>query len=126
MRNAIRNKLITEMPTIPVRQITTVNKNTQKPFIVIVKADEVQTNISMAFDSIYLIFAYISINSDLNDLDSITNTIKNVLHESSLTEGGINFSPKYIGHYGNEFVEENFNAIGQGLQFSIENLVGNI
>lgn len=122
-RLAIKNKLNTDIPTIPVYQAHVVNEFTPKPFIIVTPFDEGATNINIGFDLIYLVFAYIAISGDAVNLDTMVNNIKASLHKKDITYDSKTYNINYIGFYGNSVIEEDWQALGQGLQFRIDNIV---
>lgn len=122
-RLAIHNQLSLDLPTIPIYQPHVVTKATSKPFIVVSSFDEIITNISNGFDKFYLIFGYIDMYLDIVSLDTLIDNIKNSLHNTIITYSTENYQIDYEGFYGNQIIEEDWGAVGQGLQFKINELI---
>ena len=121
-RQAIHDKL-TSVLGIQIYQPHIVTLTTPKPFIVVNRFDEVSSNIKNGFDDFYLIFAYIDMYKDISLLDTLIENIKNNLHDKIIPYLTEKYQIDYVGFYGNSIIEEDWGAVGQGLQFRINELI---
>ena len=121
LRQAIRNKLIDDL-SIGVYETEIVTSDTQKPYIVIKNANQIESNIKQGFENYYNIYVYSNIG-DKTTLDTLKDNVINSLNNQKLTLGNIANTLKYRGFVSSEFVDDVWNASGQGLIFTNDTII---
>lgn len=121
LRQAIRNKLISDL-NISVFEPEIVTLSTPKPYVVIRKVGQSQSNISQGFEDFYNIFVYCN-KGDKTTLDILKSNVISSLNNIQLSLGEYKNTLKYNGFVGQEFYDEIFDASGQGLAFQHDTII---
>ena len=123
MRNAIKARLMSEIPLCNHLQADIATAQTSKPFTTIRKSNETQGNINVAYDLFFNIFCNVE-KGDYNSLDTLVQNVITALNNVELvTSGSKRFKLRYNGFIGSEFYDQDFDCYSQGLQFSTINII---
>lgn len=122
MRAAIKQKLIDGIPEIGGRvyEPHVAGANTQKPYIVLRQGMETEESPWAGFRRIIEIYPYIS-RTTFQRVDNLVNEITKVLDKQILTDAvtGEVFTCQYLGTVGQDYVDEDWDAITRGLRFAV-------
>lgn len=121
LRQAIRNKLITDL-SISVFEPEIITSATPKPYIIIRNVNQSGSNINQGFENYYNIYVYCN-KGDKTTLDILKRKVISSLHNNQISESDIKNTLKYIGFVTQEFYDENFDASGQGLAFQNDTII---
>lgn len=122
MRSAIRQKIIDSIPEIGGRvyEPHAAGKQTQKPYVVVRQGVEAEETLWSGFRRIIEVWPYVS-RTSFKTVDALANQITAALDKQLLTDisTGEVFSCMYLGTAGQDFVDEEWDAITRGLRFAV-------
>ena len=122
MRDAIRQKLIADIPSIAGRvyEPHAAGKQTQKPYLVLRQGVETEETPWSGFRRIIEVWPYVS-RTSFKSVDALADKITAALDKQLLTDmvTGEVFSCMYLGTVGQDFVDEEWDAITRGLRFAV-------
>lgn len=122
MRAAIRQKLINDIPDIQGRcyEPQAAGANTPKPYLVIRQGVDSEDSLWTGFRRIIEIWPYVA-RTTFQKVDDLANKIIAALDKQLITDTqtGEVFSCQYLGTVGQDFVDEEWDAITRGLRFAV-------
>ena len=123
MRTTIRQLLANNIAEVGNRvyEPHAAGKDTQKPYIVLREGVQDPEADWAAFSTIVEVWPYMK-RTTFQQVDTIANKIINTLHRARFSEGGEEYLADYIGTAGQDFVDEDWDAITRGLRFRVFSL----
>jgi hypothetical protein len=120
MRATIRQLLIDGVSQVQGRvyEPQAAGVNTQKPFLVLREGAQDPEADWAAFSTIVEVWPYVN-RTTFEQVDAIANAVINVLHRARFSEAGEQYLADYIGTTGQDFVDEEWDAITRGLRFRV-------
>ena len=120
MRDAIRNKLVTDIPEInDVYEPHAAERKSQNPYIVLRQGVETEESEWAGFRRIIEVWPYVE-RTSFNRVDELYTKIGVALDRQFLTTlTGEVFSCLYLGTDGQDFVDEEWDAITRGMRFAV-------
>jgi len=122
MRAAIRQKLIDSIPKIEGRvyEPQAAGATTQKPYLVLRQGVDAEESLWAGFRRIIEVFPYVS-RTTFQKVDELANKVIEVLDKQLLTDAttGEVFTCQYLGTVGQDFIDEDWDAITRGLRFAV-------
>ncbi len=120
MRTAIRQILIDNITEIQGRvyEPHAAGSNTQKPYLVLREGVQDPEADWAAFSTIVEVWPYVK-RTTFQQVDSLANTIINTLHRARFSHAGEEYLVDYLGSAGQDFVDEEWDAITRGLRFRV-------
>lgn len=122
MRAAIRQKLINDIPDIQGRcyEPQAASKDTQKPYLVLVQGVDAEDSLWTGFRRIIEIWPYVA-RTTFQKVDALASKVIAALDKQLITDAqtGEVFSCQYLGTVGQDFVDEEWDAITRGLRFAV-------
>ena len=120
MRTAIRQLLIDNIPQIESRvyEPHVAGPNTQKPYLVLREGVQDPEADWAAFSTIVEVWPYVK-RTTFQQVDSLANAIINTLHRARFSHAGEEYLVDYLGSAGQDFVDEEWDAITRGLRFQV-------
>lgn len=120
MRAAIRQLLVNGVPQVQGRvyEPHAASATTQKPYLVLkVGVQDVETDWA-AFSTVIEVWPYVA-RTTFQQVDVIANAVINTLHRARFSEAGEQYLADYIGTTGQDFVDDEWDAITRGLRFRV-------
>lgn len=120
MRTAIRRLLIDNIPQIESRvyEPHVAGPNTQKPYLVLREGVQDPEADWAAFSTIVEVWPYVK-RTTFQQADSLANAVINTLHRARFSHSGEEYLVDYMGSAGQDFVDEEWDAITRGLRFRV-------
>jgi hypothetical protein len=122
MRAAIRQKLITDIPDIKGQcyEPQAAGANTPKPYLVIRQGVDSEDNVWTGFRRIIEVWPYVS-RTTFQKVDDLANKVIASLDKQLITDSstGEAFSCQYLGTVGQDYVDNDWDAITRGLRFAV-------
>lgn len=122
MRAAIRQKLITDIPDIKGQcyEPQAAGANTPKPYLVIRQGVDSEDNVWTGFRRIIEVWPYVS-RTTFQKVDDLANKVIASLDKQLITDSstGEAFSCQYLGTAGQDYVDDDWDAITRGLRFAV-------
>lgn len=120
MREAIREKLLSQIPELKeVYEPHAASANAQKPYVVVRQGVDVEDTPWTGFRRIIEVWPYVK-RTAFKDVDTLAEKVIAVLDKQLLTTAaGEVFTCQYLGSAGQDFVDEEWDAITRGLRFAV-------
>lgn len=122
MRAAIRQKLINDIPDIQGRcyEPQAATKDTQKPYLVLLQGVDAEDSLWTGFRRIIEVWPYVS-RTTFQKVDDLASKVIASLDKQLITDAqtGEVFSCQYLGTVGQDYVDEDWDAITRGLRFAV-------
>ncbi|WP_027717297.1 hypothetical protein [Desulfovirgula thermocuniculi] len=120
MRAAIRQLLIAGVPQVGGRvyEPHVVTPKTEKPFIVVREGVQDSGADWAAFSTVVEIWPYVD-RTTFQAVDALAGAVINVLHRARFTDGREQYLADYLGTAGQDFADDDWNAITRGLRFRV-------
>ncbi len=120
MRSTIRQLLINGVPQVGGRvyEPQAAGASTQKPYLVLREGAQDPEADWADFSTVVEVWPYVS-RTSFQQVDSLANAAINALHRARFSEAGEQYLADYIGTAGQDFVDEEWDAITRGLRFRI-------
>ena len=119
MRETIRQLLIS-VPDIQGRiyEPHVAGPNTKKPYLVVREGAQDPEADWAAFSTVIEVWPYVK-RTTFQQVDSLANAIINTLHRARFSHAGEEYLVDYLGSAGQDFVDEEWDAITRGLRFRV-------
>lgn len=120
MRTAIRQLLIDNIPQIESRvyEPHAAGPNTPKPYLVLREGVQDPEADWAAFSTIVEVWPYVK-RTTFQQVDAMANAIINTLHRARFSHDGEEYLVDYLGSAGQDYVDEEWDAITRGLRFRV-------
>lgn len=120
MRATIRQLLINGVPQVQGRvyEPHAAGATTQKPYLVLKEGVQDPEADWAAFSTVIEVWPYVA-RTTFQQVDAIANAVINTLHRARFSEEGEQYLADYIGTTGQDFVDEDWDAITRGLRFRV-------
>src|SRR5690606_3189494 len=120
MRTAIRQLLIDNIPQIESRvyEPHAAGLNTPKPYLVLREGVQDPEADWAAFSTVIEVWPYVK-RTTFQQVDSLANAIIDTLHRARFSHAGEEYLVDYLGSAGQDFVDEEWDAITRGLRFRV-------
>lgn len=120
MREAIHRLLINNIPEIQGRvyEPHVAGLNTPKPYLVLREGVQDPEADWAGFSTVIEVWPYVK-RTTFRQVDSLANTIINTLHRARFSHVGEEYLVDYLGSAGQDFVDEEWDAITRGLRFRV-------
>jgi len=120
MRAAIRQLLVNNIPEIQGRvyEPHAAGLNTPKPYLVLREGVQDPEADWAAFSTVIEVWPYVK-RTTFRQVDSLANAIINALHRARFSHAGEEYLVDYLGSAGQDFVDEEWDAITRGLRFRV-------
>ena len=120
MRTAIRQLLIDNIPQIESRvyEPHAAGLNTPKPYLVLREGVQDPEAGWAAFSTVIEVWPYVK-RTTFQQVDSLANVIINTLHRARFAHDGEEYLIDYLGGAGQDFVDEEWDAITRGMRFRV-------
>ena len=120
MRTAIRQLLIDNIPQIESRvyEPHAAGLNTPKPYLVLREGVQDSEADWAAFSTIVEVWPYVK-RTTFQQVDALANAIIDTLHRARFAAGGEQYLIDYLGSAGQDYVDEEWDAITRGLRFRV-------
>lgn len=120
MRMAIRQLLIDNVKTVEGRvyEPHAAGLNTPKPYLVLREGVQDPEADWAAFSTIVEVWPYVN-RTTFQQVDSLANAIINTLHRARFSHAGEEYLVDYLGSAGQDYVDEEWDAITRGLRFRV-------
>lgn len=122
MRAAIRQKLIDSIPEIGDRvyEPHAAGASTQKPYVALRQGVDSEESPWAGFRRIIEVWPYMA-RTTFQQVDDLANKITAALDKQILTDAGTSevFTCQYLGTVGQDYVDEDWDAITRGLRFAV-------
>jgi len=122
MRAAIRQKLIYDIPDIQGRcyEPQAAGPNTSKPYLVIRQGVDNEDSLWTGFRRIIEVWPYVA-RTTFQKVDDLAGKVITALDKQLITDEqtGEAFSCQYLGTVGQDYVDEDWDAITRGLRFAV-------
>lgn len=120
MREAIRQLLVNNIPEIQggVYEPHAAGLNTPKPYLVLREGVQDPETDWAAFSTIVEVWPYVK-RTTFQQVDALVNAIINLLHRARFSYNGEEYLVDYLGSVGQDFVDEEWDAITRGLRFRV-------
>jgi hypothetical protein len=120
MREAIRQLLVNNIPEIQGRvyEPHAAGLNTPKPYLVLREGVQDPEADWAAFSTIVEVWPYVK-RTTFQQVDSLANAIIDTLHRARFSHVGEEYLVDYLGSAGQDFVDEEWDAITRGLRFRV-------
>jgi hypothetical protein len=120
MRAAIRQLLVNNIPEIQGRvyEPHAAGLNTPKPYLVLREGVQDPEADWAAFSTVIEVWPYVK-RTTFRQVDSLANAIINALHRARFSHAGEEYLVDYLGSVGQDFVDEEWDAITRGLRFRV-------
>ncbi len=120
MRTAIRQLLIDNIPQIESRvyEPHAAGLNTPKPYLVLREGVQDPEADWAAFSTIVEVWPYVK-RTTFQQVDSLANAIIDTLHRARFAYAGEEYLVDYLGSAGQDYVDEEWDAITRGLRFRV-------
>ena len=120
MRTAIRQILIDNIPQIESRvyEPHAAGPKTEKPYLVLREGVQDPEADWAAFSTVIEVWPYVE-RTTFQKVDSLANAIIDTLHRARFAAGGEQYLIDYLGSAGQDYVDEEWDAITRGLRFRV-------
>jgi hypothetical protein len=120
MRTAIRQLLVNNVRAVNGRvyEPHAAGPNTQKPYLVLREGVQDPGTDWAAFSTIVEVWPYVK-RTTFQQVDSLVNAIIDTLHRARFSHAGEEYLVDYLGSAGQDFVDEEWDAITRGLRFRV-------
>ena len=120
MREAIHRLLINNIPEIQGRvyEPHVAGLNTPKPYLVLREGVQDPEADWAGFSTVIEVWPYVK-RTTFRQVDSLANAIINTLHRARFSHVGEEYLVDYLGSAGQDFVDEEWDAITRGLRFRV-------
>jgi hypothetical protein len=120
MREAICQLLVNNIPEIQGRvyEPHAAGLNTPKPYLVLREGVQDPEADWAAFSTVIEAWPYVK-RTTFRQVDSLANAIINALHRARFSHAGEEYLVDYLGSAGQDFVDEEWDAITRGLRFRV-------
>ncbi len=120
MRTAIRQILIDNITAVQGRvyEPHAAGPNTQKPYLVLREGVQDPEADWAAFSTIVEVWPYVK-RTTFQQVDSLAYAVFDVLHRARFAHAGEEYLIDYLGSAGQDFVDEDWDAITRGLRFRV-------
>ena len=120
MRAAIRQLLINGVPQVQGRvyEPHAAGPTTQKPYLVLKEGVQDPEAEWAAFSTVVEVWPYVN-RTTFQQVDAIANAVINTLHRARFSEAEEQYLADYIGTAGQDFVDDEWDAITRGLRFRV-------
>lgn len=120
MRKAIRQLLVSNIPEIQGRvyEPHVAGRDTPKPYLVLREGVQDPEADWAAFSTVIEVWPYVK-RTTFQQVDSLANSIINALHRARFSHAGEEYLVDYLGSAGQDFVDEEWDAITRGLRFRV-------
>lgn len=120
MREAIRQLLVNNIPEIQGRvyEPHVAGLNTPKPYLVLREGVQDPEADWSAFSTIIEVWPYVK-RTTFQQVDALAHAIINLLHRARFSHNGEEFLIDYLGSAGQDFVDDEWDAITRGLRFRV-------
>jgi len=120
MRMAIRQLLIDNVKTVEDRvyEPHAAGLNTPKPYLVLREGVQDPEADWAAFSTIVEVWPYVK-RTTFQQVDSLANAIIDTLHRARFSHNGEEYLVDYLGSAGQDYVDEEWDAITRGLRFRV-------
>jgi len=120
MRMAIRQLLVDNVKAVDGRvyEPHAAGPNTQKPYLVLREGVQDPEADWAAFSTVVEVWPYVK-RTTFQQVDTLANSIINALHRARFSHAGEEYLVDYLGSAGQDFVDEEWDAITRGLRFRV-------
>lgn len=120
MRETIRQLLVNNIPEIRGRvyEPHAAGPNIKKPYLVLREGVQDPEADWSAFSTIVEVWPYVK-RTTFQQVDALVNAIINLLHRARFSHDGEEYLVDYLGSAGQDFVDEEWDAITRGLRFRV-------
>jgi hypothetical protein len=120
MRTAIRQLLVDNVKAVDGRvyEPHAAGLNTPKPYLVLREGVQDPEADWAAFSTIVEVWPYVK-RTTFQQVDALANTIIDTLHRARFTHNGEEYLVDYLGSAGQDYVDEEWDAITRGLRFRV-------
>jgi len=120
MRKAIRQLLVNNIPEIQGRvyEPHAAGLNTPKPYLVLREGVQDPEADWAGFSTVIEVWPYVK-RTTFQQVDSLANAVINTLHRARFSHSGEEYLVDYMGSAGQDFVDEEWDAITRGLRFRV-------
>jgi len=120
MRATIRQMLIENIPQVQGRvyEPHVANPGTGKPFLVVREGVQDRGADWAAFSTVVEVWPYVD-RTTFQQVDALAGAVINVLHRSRFADGGEQYLIDYLGTVGQDFADDEWDAITRGLRFRV-------
>ncbi len=120
MRMAIRQLLVDNVKTVEGRvyEPHAAGLNTPKPYLVLREGVQDPEADWAAFSTVIEVWPYVK-RTTFQQVDSLANAIIDTLHRARFSYDGEEYLVDYLGSAGQDFVDEEWDAITRGLRFRV-------
>ena len=120
MRTAIRQILVDNIAAVQGRvyEPHAAGPNTEKPYLVLKEGIQDPEADWAAFSTIVEVWPYVK-RTTFQQVDSLANAVINTLHRARFSHAGEEYLVDYMGSAGQDFVDEEWDAITRGLRFRV-------
>jgi hypothetical protein len=120
MRTAIRQLLIDNIPAVQSRvyEPHAAGSQTQKPYLVLREGVQDPEADWAAFSTVIEVWPYVK-RTTFQQVDSLANAVIDTLHRARFAHAGEEYLVDYLGSAGQDFVDEEWDAITRGLRFRV-------
>lgn len=120
MRMAIRQLLVDNVKTVEGRvyEPHAAGLNTPKPYLVLREGVQDPEADWAAFSTIVEVWPYVK-RTTFQQVDSLANAIIDTLHRARFSHDGEEYLVDYLGSAGQDYVDEEWDAITRGLRFRV-------
>lgn len=120
MRMAIRQLLVDNVKAVEGRvyEPHAAGPNTPKPYLVLREGVQDPEADWAAFSTIVEVWPYVK-RTTFQQVDSLANAIINTLHRARFSHAGEEYLVDYLGSAGQDYVDEEWDAITRGLRFRV-------
>ena len=120
MRTAIRQILIDNIPQIESRvyEPHVAGPKTEKPYLVLREGVQDPEADWAAFSTVVEVWPYVK-RTTFQHVDSLANAIIDTLHRARFSHVGDEYLVDYLGSAGQDYVDEEWDAITRGLRFRV-------
>ncbi len=120
MRAAIRQLLIENVQQVQGRvyEPHVAGPDTQKPFLVVREGVQDSGDDWAGFSTIVEVWPYVD-RKTFQDVDALAGAVINVLHRARFADSGEQYLADYLGTAGQDFVDDQWEAITRGLRFRV-------
>jgi len=120
MRTTLRQILVDNITAVQGRvyEPHTAGPNTQKPYLVLREGVQDPEADWAAFSTVIEVWPYVK-RTTFQQVDSLANAIINTLHRARFSHAGEEYMVDYLGSAGQDYVDEEWDAITRGLRFRV-------
>ncbi|GEA17500.1 hypothetical protein [Moorella sp. E306M] len=120
MRATIRQMLIEKVPQVQGRvyEPHVANPGAGKPFLVVREGVQDRGADWAAFSTVVEVWPYVD-RTTFQQVDALAGAVINVLHRARFTDSGEQYLIDYLGTVGQDFADDDWDAITRGLRFRV-------